>query len=373
MRLRVIESARRARAFVLVAALSVAGVPAAAQTGDAVTVHAGAQHAQYATGDSVDSVTVRAGAQHAQHAQYAQFAKDPLLWRLPGAGYAELQSTVFHDLARDNGSAAQPVLELLAIGPLARSGQPAFAAAMADSEPFFTRRDALLALGFAAGTVAMAPLDRSLAAALQDSSLQAHAALRNLAGTLRVLGFPGTVIIGSSAYAVGRVGNMPRVAAIGLHGTEAVVLANVFVGAGKTLLGRARPVRNPDDPFDFGFLRGLREGSDYRAFPSGHTAAAFAAAAAVTAETREIWPEATPYAAPVLYGGALLVGVSRMYHNRHWASDVVVGAAVGTFSGLKVVRYHYRNPDNPVDRWLLPSAVLPGDGGFIFVWTVPVR
>jgi hypothetical protein len=42
-----------------------------------------------------------------------------------------------------------------------------------------------------------------------------------------------------------------------------------------------------------------------------------------------------------MYGGAALVGLSRMYNNRHWASDVITGAAIGTFAGTKVVRYHH--------------------------------
>ncbi len=66
-----------------------------------------------------------------------------------------------------------------------------------------------------------------------------------------------------------------------------------------------------------------------------------------------MWPKYTWYVAPVLYGGATLVGLSRMYHNKHWASDVVLGAAIGTFSGLKVVRYSHAHPDNPVDKVLL--------------------
>ena len=58
-----------------------------------------------------------------------------------------------------------------------------------------------------------------------------------------------------------------------------------------------------------------------------------------------------------MYGGATLVGLSRMYHNKHWASDVALGAAVGTFSGLKVVRYSHAHPDNKVDRvMLMPSS-----------------
>ena len=42
-----------------------------------------------------------------------------------------------------------------------------------------------------------------------------------------------------------------------------------------------------------------------------------------------------------MYGGATLVGLSRMYNNAHWASDVTLGAAIGTFSGIKVVRFNH--------------------------------
>ena len=50
-----------------------------------------------------------------------------------------------------------------------------------------------------------------------------------------------------------------------------------------------------------------------------------------------------------------------MYDNRHWASDVIMGAAIGTFAGTKVVRYHRTHPDNRLDRWLLNASVSPSD------------
>jgi membrane-associated phospholipid phosphatase len=149
------------------------------------------------------------------------------------------------------------------------------------------------------------------------------------------------------------------------------VVSYGFVTAAKNLSGRVRPELAGEDPFDFGFGRGLR-GSDYRSFPSGHTAGAFAVAAAVTAETREHRPEWTPYVAAVLYTGAAGVGLTRVYHDRHWASDAMAGAALGTFSGLKVVRYHHGNPDNVVDRWLLPRAVVPTERGPMLVWALPM-
>ena len=83
----------------------------------------------------------------------------------------------------------------------------------------------------------------------------------------------------------------------------------------------------------------------------------FAAAAAVTSETSKWWPNSTWYIAPVMYGGATLIAASRMYNNKHWASDVVMGAAIGTFAGTKVVRYHHSHPGNRIDRWLLRPTV----------------
>jgi membrane-associated phospholipid phosphatase len=85
-----------------------------------------------------------------------------------------------------------------------------------------------------------------------------------------------------------------------------------------------------------------------------------------------MWPKYTWYVAPVMYGGATLVGLSRMYHNVHWASDVALGAGVGTFSGLKVVKYSHSHPDNFIDRVILHTSVAPdGRGGSYVVWSLP--
>jgi membrane-associated phospholipid phosphatase len=74
---------------------------------------------------------------------------------------------------------------------------------------------------------------------------------------------------------------------------------------------------------------------------------------------------------PVLYGGAVAVGASRMYENRHWASDVIMGAAIGTFAGTKVVRYHRTHPTNQLDRWLLRASVSPSDLSHLSFMVIP--
>lgn len=90
-----------------------------------------------------------------------------------------------------------------------------------------------------------------------------------------------------------------------------------------------------------------------------------------TSEVHRMWPRYTWYAAPVMYGGATLVGLSRMYHNQLWASDVALGAAVGTFRGLKVVRYSHAHPDNFIDRAILKTSIAPdGHGGAVVAWSL---
>lgn len=229
-----------------------------------------------------------------------------------------------------------------------------------NTKPLFSSFDLVAAASFAALTVAITPADKYLAERTQDSLLQKNTWLRRSAAVVREVATPGSVIIGSTLYVVGRAGGNERMAELGLHGLEALA-----VGAGLTFLmkgtvGRARPYVEGQNPRNFKLGRGFAD-EDYRSFPSGHTMMAFAAAAAVTGTTDEWWPNSTWYVGPALYGGATLAGISRMYNNKHWASDVVVGAAIGTFAGLKVKRYHNEtNPDNWIDRTFLSISV-PAD------------
>ena len=141
-------------------------------------------------------------------------------------------------------------------------------------------------------------------------------------------------------------------------------VASGITGLLKGLLGRSRPyVTKDSNPRDFKFGTGF-SGVDRESFPSGHTTTAFAAAAAVTSEVQRMWPSYGVYVGPILYSGATANAVARVYHDKHWASDVAVGAGIGTFAGLKVVRYSHQHPDNRLDRILLRTSFAPdGRGG----------
>lgn len=254
---------------------------------------------------------------------------------------------------------------LLVVGPLtpghAAAAQQQEAAAA--GQPLFTWSDAAILGGFAAATVVVAPLDRSVAGWLQRSKVQENRVLGDLSTVVRNVAAPGTAIIGVGLYTIGRLTRNGRAADLGLHGSEAVLIATGVGTVIKGLAGRARPYRDVGNPGDFQLGRGYRVSGDYRSFPSGHAIAAFAAAAAVTSETDRWWPQGTWAVGTLMYGGAALAGASRMYNNRHWASDVLVGAAIGTIAGRKIVRWHHANPDNRVDRIFLGGTVSRSPSG----------
>jgi membrane-associated phospholipid phosphatase len=242
----------------------------------------------------------------------------------------------------------------------------------AQIKTLFTYRDALLAGGFAVLTVIMFPADQAIAKHLTDSSITTNRFLNHSANGLEVITAPGAYIIGGGLYVFGRVSKKPNVADLGWHGLESVILATAITGVLKGTAGRARPFVSSDtNPADWRFGGGFGN-ADRQSFPSGHTTTAFAVASSITSETRRLHPTYVKFVAPVLYGGATLVGLSRMYHNKHWASDVVLGAGIGTFSGLKVVRYSHAHPHNFIDRVILRTAIAPdGQGGVALGFNLP--
>jgi undecaprenyl-diphosphatase len=112
-------------------------------------------------------------------------------------------------------------------------------------------------------------------------------------------------------------------------------LESLLVNQGiKRLFRRARPTPSGDERY------GLRTPST-SSFPSGHASAAFFSAAYLTRRS--------PGLAPVWYGVAIVVAVSRPYTRIHHASDIIGGALVGAAlariaeSGLTVGRLRSRD------------------------------
>ncbi len=90
----------------------------------------------------------------------------------------------------------------------------------------------------------------------------------------------------------------------------------------KHLVGRPRPW------VDFPQLVPLVFEGDPNSFPSGHSSAAFAFAAALVGASRYRWMKA---AAPIL---AACMALSRLYVGVHYPTDVLAGVLVGVLAGV---------------------------------------
>lgn len=215
------------------------------------------------------------------------------------------------------------------------------------------RSEVLRLLGFGVAAAAIAPGDERLAAWIRGSSVQRQG-LNTVARVFNFAGDPGTVVAGATLYVFGAATHRRHAMDAAVHIGESVVGASVITGVLKIATGRARPYVSADtNPHDLRFGRG-RDGGQYQSLPSGHTTAAFAFASAMASEAAA-WTPNWRWVAPAGYGAATLVALARMYDDKHWASDVVLAAGIGTATAKATVRFNHARPGNRIDRLFIPS------------------
>jgi membrane-associated phospholipid phosphatase len=222
--------------------------------------------------------------------------------------------------------------------------------------PLWTSRDLFVGVALAATTAALLPADGQIARALQRPDLQASSALRGTADGIETIASPGALLFGGSLYVVGLVSRKRTPADIGWHTLEALAVSGQVTSLFKGLFGRSRPYASGGNAGDFDFGGGFGEATR-RSLPSGHTSMAFTFASVVAEETAHHWPRAHRVIAPLAYTAATGVGLARMYKDKHWASDIALGAAIGTLSGRLVVRYAHARPRNLIDRVALKPVL----------------
>lgn len=227
-------------------------------------------------------------------------------------------------------------------------------------------------LKYAAGVALLVALDKPLTRAYQD---HVEEPLRNFKvpdapGKLKNAGTGGTdgwLLLGiAGTYLGGAAVNDPYTQKVGLAAGKSVVYSiAVSQLLLKTVFGRKRPA-DPlsggagddgiytDDPYDFGNKRRAYYKSDPVAssFPSFHFTAWFAAARVYQRAYDNYW---VPY-------GLLTVGLaSEVKGHRHWVSDMVAGALIGTLIG-SAVSEGYLGADERKRGWKVDAAVT-ADGG----------
>ena len=171
------------------------------------------------------------------------------------------------------------------------------------------RSDSLRALAIAGGVSAMlAAKDAEMTQYAAESVRFEH---NLLAGHfMGDIYFQGSVALGT--YIVGRASGNRRVTLLGTHLVRSHLLSGFVTDVTKLVVQRERP-----------------NGANY-SFPSGHTTQAFTTATVL--QRHFGWKAGVP-----AYALGAYVAVSRMADNRHYPSDLLIGAAIGFVSAQSVM------------------------------------
>jgi membrane-associated phospholipid phosphatase len=131
---------------------------------------------------------------------------------------------------------------------------------------------------------------------------------------------------------------------------ESFALSGIMTEGLKTMVHRHRP-NTGDSPTTFD---GPKFSLKNVSFSSGHTASAFSMATIFAEEYKD-----NPYVPPLAYGLATLTGLSRVYSNEHWSSDVFLGGAIGYFTSKALLSYHKEDKNRILGNRLM---ILPQVG-----------
>jgi hypothetical protein len=147
----------------------------------------------------------------------------------------------------------------------------------------------------------------------------------------------GIIVAPVSLYAAGLIRKDSKMQSTALLAGEAVINAEILSTVMKDIDRRQRPAAIPPngDFSDTWFQAKARILGSNSSFPSGHTIVAFSVATVIARRygTHHRW---VTYAA---YGGAALVGFSRVSLSAHFISDVFMGGALGySISRFTVLR-----------------------------------
>ncbi len=147
----------------------------------------------------------------------------------------------------------------------------------------------------------------------------------NIANIFEPFGAEYSLGILGAYYVAGMAFDDTKAKTIALDGISASFIASgIITPILKEIVGRSRPSQN-QGTYNF------QPFSGNASFPSGHATQAFAVASVIAEHNDALWIKA------VSYGTASMVGYARIEQNAHYASDVLAGAAIGTFVGRAVV------------------------------------
>ena len=185
------------------------------------------------------------------------------------------------------------------------------------------KKDALLITAAILTSALLIPsLDKMVSDYMRDTKLHKNAIINALMKCGDIWG-PGSICVSILMYI------MLKNKEIGLNALKATLIGTTVARGLSVLIGRARPFASPDNASNFNLLKGLKY--SLASLPSGHTTVVFAFASAVDKSTPN-----SPIKTALLYSLASITAISRVYHDKHWVSDVVMGGTIGYLIGSKI-------------------------------------
>ncbi len=207
---------------------------------------------------------------------------------------------------------------------------------------------------FSASVGALAAL--SLAdESISDAAREHGPTLGFVGDTLEGLGDGRSFLLLGGFYLAGAIGHDSKAKNVFFDGLSASLIASgIITPALSTLVGRERPTAE-EGAYSFHPFEG-------RAFPSGHATQAFAVASVIATSYDQLWVKVAAY------GAASVGAYARVRRGKHFLTDVVAGAAIGTLVGRSVVHLNnrLRSGEKEPEKTGVRLSVLPFVDGTTF-------
>jgi membrane-associated phospholipid phosphatase len=214
------------------------------------------------------------------------------------------------------------------------------------TKPFHMKsRDWVYVGGFAATITALSFADKPV----QKFALRKRnnsASLRNVSNYVTNFGGIYEVYTLGALGAYGYIFKNDKMQTTTLLASQAYITGAAVESVLKFISGRQRPyitdstVVQAEPKFHGPTYKSPKDANGKKlnsSFPSGHTTVAFAAATVFAMEYKN-----KPLVPIIAYSAATLIGISRITENKHWATDVLTGAALGYLTGRLVVNNYHR-------------------------------
>lgn len=161
----------------------------------------------------------------------------------------------------------------------------------------------------------------------------------------RIWGEPyNTLLIGGVNALSGIVNNIYMNKKVAFEIYQSAIYTGLTTMLIKTITGRSRPYTNEGS---YSFSPFNLSGDDEWSFPSGHVSLAFSLSTVLSQNSKSELMKV------IYYLPAFLTAYSRVYQDKHWLSDVFLGAVIGYSIGKWTVKIHEKNEGqvNPVPQF----------------------